>query len=140
MRLPVLVALLSLASPAIAADVVVHVDGVKDKGGTVLVALYAHDPVFQDPAKVVEAKAVAGQVDVALKDVPAGDYVVTAWHDADDDRKLGMAGGRLSEGTAISNAERLRGAPSFAVNKVPIPAAGGAITLAMSYPEDRTGW
>lgn len=138
----VLASLLS-ASPAVAGDLTVKITSVKAKGGHLLVAVYDKATLFRaKPPFAGEAKvAAAGDVTVTIKDVTAGDYVVSVLHDADDDKKMTMAAnGRFAEGTALTNAEQLRGPPSFEVNKIAIPASGTAVTIAMSYPEDRTGW
>ncbi len=133
--------LLLAAAPAYAGSLTVTLTGVKPKGGAIIVALYAKDPLYRDAVYTATAGVDAGgTVTVTVPDVAAGDYVVSAFHDADGDGKLGFVAGRLTEGTAISNAEKLRGAPSFATNKITVPADGGAVTIAMSYPEDRQGW
>ena len=123
-----------------AADLVVTINGVKAKPGMIRAALYARDPLYQNAVAIAEAKASDGVTTLTFKGVAAGDYVVSAFHDSDDDGKVGLVSGRLSEGTAISNAEKLRGAPTFAVNRIALGAAGGTVSIAMSYPEDRTGW
>ncbi|OYW22158.1 MULTISPECIES: DUF2141 domain-containing protein [unclassified Sphingomonas] len=137
----VLASLLS-ASPAFAGDLTVKVTGVKAKGGHLLVAVYDKATLFRaKPPFAGEAKAsAAGDMTVTIKDVAAGDYVVSVLHDADDDKKMTMTDGRFGEGTALTNAEQLRGPPSFEVNKIAIPASGTVVTIAMSYPEDRSGW
>lgn len=45
----------------------------------------------------------------------------------------------MSEGTAMSNGDALRGRPTFAVTKVAVPATDAAFRLPMRYPEDRSG-
>ncbi len=137
----VLASLLS-ASPAVAGDLTVKITGVKAKGGHLLVAVYDKATLFRaKPPFAGEAKvSAAGDVIVTITDVTAGDYVVSVLHDADDDKGITMANGRFAEGTALTNAEQLRGPPSFEANKIAIPASGTAVTIAMSYPEDRTGW
>ncbi|OYY67094.1 DUF2141 domain-containing protein [Sphingomonas sp. 28-62-11] len=141
MAFGVLASLLS-ASPAFAGDLTVKVTGVKAKGGNLLVAVYDKATLFRaNPPFAGEAKvSAAGDVTVTIKDVAAGDYVVSVLHDANDDKKMTMTDGRFGEGTALTNAEQLRGPPSFEVNKIAIPASGTAVTIAMSYPEDRSGW
>lgn len=139
-RAALLVLACAAATPAFAGDLVVKITGVKAKGGSVRVALYGKDPLYRDAVAIADAPAAAGEMTITVKNVPAGDYVVSAFHDADGDGKLGFAAGKLTEGTAISNAEKLRGAPTFAVNKIAVPASGGIATIAMSYPEDRAGW
>lgn len=137
----VLASLLS-ASPAVAGDLTIKITGVKAKGGHLLVAVYDKATLFRaKPPFAGEAKvSAAGDMTVTIKDVAAGDYVVSALHDADDDKKMTMTDGRFGEGTALTNAEQLRGPPSFEVNKIAIPAPGTTVTIAMSYPEDRSGW
>ncbi|URW76638.1 DUF2141 domain-containing protein [Sphingomonas donggukensis] len=130
------------ASPAIAGDVVVTLSGVKPKGGSMVVALYDANTFFKArPPYMTSVKVPAdGVVTVTLPKIPAGDYAVSAFHDADGNGTLTMKDGRMAEGTALSNAEKLRGAPTFDVTRIAIPATGAAVRLAMSYPEDRSGW
>jgi uncharacterized protein (DUF2141 family) len=144
-KLAVIIALASVVSvtPAYAGDLTVKITGVKAKGGTLLVAvfdqatLFRAKPPFAGTAKV----SAAGDMTVTIKDVAAGDYVVSVLHDANDDGNMTMApDGRFGEGTALTNAELLRGPPSFDVNKISIPAGAASVTIAMSYPEDRSGW
>lgn len=136
-------AMLAVASPAYAGDLTVTVKGVKAKGGTLLVAVYDKETLFRaKPPFLGTAKVTQpGDVTVTVKDVTAGDYVVSVLHDADDNQAMTMAAdGKFGEGTALTNAELLRGPPTFDVNKITIPATGASVMLAMSYPEDRTGW
>lgn len=131
-----------VATPALAGDVTVTLTGVKAKGGVVFVSLDDEKTFMRaDAPFIAEAKAKAGDVAVTFRNVPAGDYAVVAFHDADGNTTLTMGpDGRMGEGTAISNAETLRAMPTFATTKVAVPAAGAALSVAMSYPEDRTGW
>ncbi len=129
-----------VSAPALAGDLVVNVTGVKAKGGIVRAAVYARDPLYRDAVAQAEATASPGVTTIVFKGLPPGSYVVSAFHDADGDGKLGLAAGKLNEGTAISNAEKLRGAPRFAVNRIDVPSSGAAVSIAMSYPEDRSGW
>ncbi len=135
-------ALVIAPTVASAAEVTVTLSGVKAKGGTMRVSLYDEGTFLKaHPPFLAEAKvADAGTVTVSFKNVPPGDYAVAALHDANDDERMEMIDGRLSEGTALSNAEKLRGAPTFAVTKVAIAGGGATMTLPMSYPEDRQGW
>lgn len=134
---------LLIATPAVAGDLTVNITGVKAKGGTLLVAVYDKETLFRAKPPFVRTAKVTqpGDVTVTVKDVTAGDYVVSVLHDADDNQAMTMAAdGKFGEGTALINAELLRGPPTFDVNKITIPATGASVTLAMSYPEDRTGW
>lgn len=136
-------AALASATPAFAGDLTVTVTGVKAKGGTLLVAVYDKATLFRAKPPFLGTAKVSqpGDVTVSVKDVAAGDYVVSVLHDADDNQAMTMAAdGKFGEGTALTNAELLRGPPSFEVNKITIPATGTSVKLAMSYPEDRSGW
>lgn len=128
--------------PGIGGRFTVKIGGVKAKGGKILVALYDKEPLFSgNPPYSAEVPVTAGgEAVVVLRNVVAGDYVVSAFHDADGDGRPTLAGGKLTEGTALSNAEQLRGAPSFAVNKIAIPQANATVSVTMSYPEDRKDW
>lgn len=136
-------ATLAMASPAYAGDLTVKVTGVKAKGGSLIVAVYDKATLFraQPPFFSVAKVAGAGDSTVTIKNVPPGDYVVSVLHDANGDEKMTMGpDGRFGEGTALTNAEQLRGPPTFEANKITIPATGASVAIAMSYPEDRSGW
>ncbi len=132
-----------VAAPAWAGDLTVKVTGIKAKGGSLIVAVYDQATLFRAQPPFFGTAKVTGtdDVTVTIKDVAAGDYVVSVLHDTNDDEKMTMGPtGRFAEGTALTNAEKLRGPPTFEVNKISIPATGASLTLAMSYPEDRADW
>ena len=130
------------ATPAMAGDVTVTLTGVKAKGGTIRVSLYDKATFLRALAPfIAEAKGdKAGDATVTFRNVPAGDYAIAALHDADDNEKITSKDGMMAEGTALSRSETLTTMPTFDLAKVAVPASGAAFTVAMSYPEDRTGW
>ncbi|MCD2323876.1 DUF2141 domain-containing protein [Sphingomonas sp. IC-56] len=134
---------ITAAAPAPDGDVTVTVTGVKAKGGTLRVGLYT-EPTFlraAPPHMTSAPVSAAGDVTVTFHGVPKGDYAATALHDADNDNQITMGtDGRMAEGTALSRSEELKGMPTFDAAKIAVPASGASIRIAMSYPEDRTGW
>ena len=124
-----------IATPALAGEVRMTLDGVQARGGTVYVTLQ-REAEFMQPtglAQRIEAPA-AGSLTVVFPDVPAGDYALSAFHDENGDRRLDMSpGGMPVEGWAMSNAEALRGPPTFELVKVSVPAEGAQLTEPMNY-------
>ena len=129
------VATLLTAGAAQAGDVTVTLTGVQARGGQLLVTLQSQDQ-FMRPGGFsarVEAPA-AGPVTLTFEGVPAGDYALSALHDENGDYQMqSSAIGIPLEGWAMSNGDRLMGAPTFDVVRVSIPAEGAAITEAMRY-------
>lgn len=129
------VAALLAAGAAQAGDVTVTLTGVQARGGQLLVTLQSQDQFMRAGgfSARVEAPA-AGPVTVTFEGVPEGDYALSAFHDENSDYQMqSSAIGIPLEGWAMSNGDRLMGAPTFDVVKVSIPAEGGAITEAMRY-------
>lgn len=137
-RLPVLAAAaLALALPAAARAGTVSVDltGLR-AGGTLYVQVQTREQ-FMGQARVagrIVAAPLAGSLSLDLGDVPPGDYAVTIWHDSNGNNRFEMgAAGQPADGWAMANSDRLRGAPTFDVVKLAVPAAGLRLPLAISY-------
>ncbi|HYF23842.1 MAG TPA: DUF2141 domain-containing protein [Caulobacteraceae bacterium] len=124
----------SLAGAAQAGDVTIEFEGVQDRGGQLLAALSSKGEFlgrarFSD--RVVSPRP--GVVRVTFRDVPAGDYAVTAIHDADDDGRLKMDGYMPAEGWAFSGPP-LMGPPDFELQKVSVPEGGATLRVPVVYP------
>lgn len=130
-------AALATASNALAGDVTVTLTGVEARGGTMLVALQSRDQ-FMQPAAVagsLQANPQAGTVTLTLRNVPAGEYALSALHDADGNRQMTLAGGRPAEGWAMSRVGAGIGhRPTFDEARISVPAEGAQITAPMIYP------
>ena len=128
------VAALSLAGAARAGDVTVEFEGVRAEGGQFLAALSTRGE-FLGRAKFsqrVESPR-AGVLRVTFRDVPAGEYAVTAIHDADNDGRLKMDGYMPGEGWAFSGPP-LMGPPEFDAQKVSVPEGGATMRVPVTYP------
>lgn len=137
-----MVATLLIATVAVAADLEVSVEGLRSAEGNVRVALHQR----ADAAEFPDGDGVAGVfrpaepdgVRVVFVDLPAGDYAVAAFHDADGDHELGTnIFGIPNEGYGFSNDARgFMGPPSFDAAAI---AVGGdddliSIVVKIVYP------
>lgn len=100
-------ATLFAAGGACAADLTVYVKGVKTQKGNVLVVLYDSANTFLKPgaqAAVQISPAKAAEASVVFRDLPAGRYALTAFHDENANGKLdfNIAGSPL-EAVGFSN-------------------------------------
>ena len=102
----------SFAFDATAADLEVHIDGLRSADGDVRVALHRQisDDSFPGDAGVVGAsfrRAAEGAVRFIFADVTPGAYAVAAFHDADGDGALNQnVVGMPTEGHGFSNGAR----------------------------------
>lgn len=128
---------LALATSALAGEVTVTLDGVEPRGGTLYVALQNSDQFMRDAglSRVIKAPDTSGPIVITFPNVPAGDYALSALHDADNNKRMSMGADSMPvEGWAMSGAQALRARPTFADVKVTVPAAGGSIAASMQYP------
>lgn len=110
--------LLAFGPGASAVDLTVRFDGLERRGGSLRVGLFASAEGFARRRDGVVAKqvvAAAGDsVVVRFAGLTPGRYAVTAFHDANDNRRLDRAFGLLPlEGVALSNDPPLVTVPSF---------------------------
>jgi uncharacterized protein (DUF2141 family) len=129
-------ALLLVASPALAQDVVVHVDNVRSANGSVLVAVCTADDFLTEHCRHnARARARAGSADVTVGGVPPGRYAIQAFHDENDNSELDRSLiGMPREGVAFSrDAPMQMGPPRFSDAAVEIGQDGGSVTLSMRY-------
>lgn len=127
------------AGAAQAGDVTVTLTGVQARGGQLLISLQTREQ-FMQPTGLGEIvqNPTAGTTTVTFRDVPAGDYAVSALHDQNGDGQMQVSEiGIPTEGWAMSHGAELRGPPTFAQVKVAIPAAGAALTEPMFYWDGR---
>lgn len=126
-----------MASAAMAADVTVTLTGVKPAGGQVLVSLQTRDQ-FMKPAGANGAMgpAEAGAQTLVVKDVAPGDYAVMVMHDADSNWTMTMGpDGKPAEGWGMSGHAPDGRKPTFDDVKFTVPAGGGAVSVALVYPQ-----
>jgi uncharacterized protein (DUF2141 family) len=135
-RWAVLLACLAFPVAAEPGLLTVTVTGVRNDRGHVLVAVCDRG-TFLAPTCPYRGRAAAapGAVVVQVGGVPPGVYAVQAFHDENDNGKLDKTFfGMPKEGMGFSrNAPMRFGPPDFADAAVTVPAAGGAVTLALRY-------
>ena len=93
-----------------AADLTIKLSGAHSAEGAVSAAIYASKETFSKEGQQVAAfrqKATTGPVSVTFRDLPPGNYAVTAFHDENNNGKLDRdATGIPSEGYGVSNDAR----------------------------------
>ncbi|WP_269515102.1 DUF2141 domain-containing protein [Brevundimonas subvibrioides] len=137
LTLAALAAFTACAAPAFAGDVTITLTGVQARGGDLLVGLQTADQFMKHEGTYGEivSNPSAGTQTITLHGVAAGDYSVSALHDVDSDRQMGMENGRPAEGWGLLHGESLRAAPTFDQVKFSVPATGDiALNVAMIYP------
>jgi uncharacterized protein (DUF2141 family) len=133
--LVVLLAATGCASVDPAGDVTVEIDGVEARGGAVHAALQTRDgflkpgglgPVIQAPK--------AGLLRFTIKDVPPGEYALSALHDTDGDERMTLAPNFIPmEGWAMVGGEKVQGPPAFDDVKVKVGRGGAILKVRMIY-------
>ncbi len=85
----------------------VTVEGVQNKGGTILVGLFDDSGEFPDGEMIDGAEyelRSGGSVEIVIENIPAGDYAVSVLHDANDNGDIDMNDqGMPLEGFGFSN-------------------------------------
>jgi len=131
--------LLAIGAPqAVGVELRVRFDDVLPAGGTVRVGLFASTEGFARRHEGVVASrtvpAGGDTVEVAFTDLAPGRYAVTAYHDANDNRRLDRVLGLLPrEGVALSNNPPLWRAPDFDALAVEVNA-DTRVTVRFVYP------
>ena len=130
--------MLLIPSAVAAADLNVHIKGLRNTNGQILVGLFNHENTF--PSKKAEYKGlIVKPVDVkaggVFKDVPQGTYAVAIIHDENTDGKLGTNFlGIPNEGYAFSNnAKGTFGPPSFNDASFPMGTEDEYVSINMRY-------
>lgn len=117
-----------------AADLTVRIEDVKSAQGNIMVAVYdAADSFLKRPARTARIAASAGAVDLLIKDLPAGDYGIALFHDANGNGKMDSNPmGIPSEDHAFSNNARgYMGPPKFEQVKFSVAATGATATISL---------
>lgn len=149
-RMTFLLALL-VAFDAQAGSLGITVQTVRSDAGSLMIGLYDTGEGFRaavknatdagllnDRARVagIALRAVPGAQTVVIVGLKPGRYAVIAFHDANDDGKLGQSPwGVPTEAYGFSNDARgfLR-APSFAAAAFEVGEAGATTTISLTYP------
>lgn len=91
-----------------AADLSIRVNDVSSAQGKILVAVYdSAEGFLKRPLKTAQVAAAAGKVELVIRDLPAGDYGIALFHDANGNNKMDRNPmGIPSEDHAFSNNAR----------------------------------
>lgn len=145
MRHPVLFVVFGLAAviatiaPALAARVIVTVDGVRDNRGNVYIGLYSNPNEFLNGdhcTAYYKVKATTAPITVAFNNLSPGKYAVGAYHDEDGSGHVETNPfGQPLNGYALSNGVRAAFArPEFYQAAFPVGTADKPVTLLIRYP------
>jgi uncharacterized protein (DUF2141 family) len=118
--------------PAYAADLTIHVDGVASAEGEIKVAIYnSADTFLSKPLRGVAAPAHAGAVDLKVSGLPAGDYALAIYHDANANDKMdrNLVGLPTEDYAFSNNALAKRGPPRFGDARIALPESGATTTV-----------
>ena len=82
---------ISAIGAALAADVTISIDGVVEANGPLYVSLQTEDQFMKDSWSYGErvSSPSAGTIEIVIKDVDAGDYAVSVWHDINGNNEFG---------------------------------------------------
>lgn len=70
-------------------SITVDFTGMKSNKGNLLVALYNTEKSFlKEPYKTIKSKIDSLKSKVVFKDIPAGEYAISAFHDENDNQKM----------------------------------------------------
>lgn len=125
-------ATLTCAGMAHAADLTVEVAGLQDANGKLLVAVFdSADTFLKQPVRTAAADAQSGAVRLVIAGLPAGDYALSIFKDANGNGKLDRNRlGMPIEPYGFSNdAAGSYGPPSYQASLVHVPPAGAATTI-----------
>lgn len=117
-----------------AADLQIDITDVKSNTGSLMIAVYDSAETFlKKPVKGIKVAAQSTQTSVQVNDLPAGDYAIVAFHDANENGKLDRNPmGIPTEDYAFgNNAMGTMGPPSFLDSKISLPATGASTRLSL---------
>ena len=130
---------LLLSAPVLAGDLILEVHGIRSDEGNVLGAVHVRMPDVKFPAQegsVHSFRTLAreGTVTIVFKDVPPGEYALTAFHDEDRSGEVNRnALGIPTEGYAFGNdAVGFMGPPKFEDTAVTLDEGAESVTASAS--------
>lgn len=134
---------LSVAAPLLATptsgagDLDVTAEQIVPGSGTIRFILYHGADGFrhEDHAfRMLSTAAGSTSASVHFKDLPAGDYAVMAYHDANGDQKLNLRFGMFpKEGWGLSNNPNVMGPPSYKASSFTVDKRNRSIIIDMHY-------
>ncbi|MBD8726224.1 DUF2141 domain-containing protein [Oxalobacteraceae sp. CFBP 13708] len=125
---------LSTASSAGAANLTVRVEDVKSGQGSLMIAVYDSARSFlKRPARSSRVAAASVTVDVVFHDLPAGEYGIALFHDANDNNKMdsNVMGIPIEQYAFSNNAWGNMEPPIFEQVKFTVPAAGATAIITL---------
>jgi uncharacterized protein (DUF2141 family) len=125
-------------SAATAADLTVNVSGAKSNAGFIVGAVFDSEKNFLNrPAALASfrIRASTGEVGFAFKNLPAGKYAVTAFHDTNDNGKLDAGtDGQPIEMYGFSNGARgASGPPAFGEAAFEVGSQAKTVSIELAY-------
>jgi uncharacterized protein (DUF2141 family) len=130
-------ALGSLATTTVAADLEVRIQAVRSAEGQIRLALYEREQSFrkeEQARQLLVLPATTGEAIGRFRDLPPGRYAVLVYHDENGDGKLNLRLGMFpKEGYGLSNNPGLSGPPKFGDAAFELDEAGGRIDVRLAY-------
>jgi uncharacterized protein (DUF2141 family) len=124
------------ATPALAGDVTLTLEGIEAAKGDLYVSMQTEADFMQPRGsygEIVKLPA-AGNRTIVMKDVKPGSYAISVWHDVNNDHVFNRAeNGKPLDGWTMINAEALRAVPKFDQVKLDVAESGKALMLKMYY-------
>ncbi len=123
---------LSVSTPALAADLELKVTNIESGTGEILISLYSNEEAFRsEPLKTHRQAAQTGDIAVLLNDLPVGDYAVMLFHDINSNGKLdtNLIGIPKEPWGGSLNGTRVFGAPKWQDVKFTLPAEGVSVSI-----------
>ncbi len=85
-------------------DIKITITNVASNNGTIQIGLYNNEANFLNKTyRSITVKAKEGNVEASFKNVPTGEYAISLYHDADDNKKLNTILGIPTESYGTSN-------------------------------------
>lgn len=133
-----LVGLLGIGSvQADEAQLIVNLHNVRDNTGNLRASVYREPDSFRKEDRAVQVLSVAaakGDMKMVFKALPPGRYAIMAYHDADQDGKLGLRFGMFpTEGYGLSNNPKVMGPPKFADSAFEVTGPETSVNISISY-------
>jgi uncharacterized protein (DUF2141 family) len=123
---------LSKVSSAGAADLTVRIEEVKSGQGKLMIAIYdsAHSFLTR-PVGSASVAAASATVDVVFNDLPAGEYGIALFHDANDNNRMdsNAMGIPIEQYAFSNNAWGNMEPPNFEQVKFTVPPTGTTTTI-----------
>lgn len=121
-----------------AGSVDVHLRGVQDRGGQMLVSLQKEGEFLQPrwTYGAISPVTAGGEMNMTMKEVAPGEYSLSVLHDANADFQMQYGpDGRPAEGWAMHNGAALRARPQWSQVKFTVGEGVTKLDEALIYPK-----